>query len=154
MAVRRKPGTRSEYIGFYPMQTRWNDNDTYGHVNNAVAYSLFDTAVNGWLIQRGLLNTRDDDTYGIVAETGCRYHAEMMFPDQITAGLRIAHIGTSSVRYEVGLFRNDEDAAACEGFFVHVYVSRQDHRPVPIADNHRATFEELKPKPTVNADEG
>ncbi|MCY4152752.1 MAG: thioesterase family protein [Aestuariivita sp.] len=143
MATRAKPGTRSDYADFYPLQTRWIDNDTYGHVNNAVAYSLFDTAVNGWLLDRGLFNPRTSEEYGIVAETGCRYFAEMTFPDRITAGLRISHVGNSSVRYEVALFRNEDEAAACEGFFVHVYVRRKDHKPVSIASAHRAAFERL-----------
>ena len=143
MAKRATPGTRADYVDFYPLQTRWADNDVYGHLNNTVAYSLFDTAVNGWLIDRGLLNLRSSNEYGVVVETGCRYFAEMTFPDRITAGLRIAHLGNSSVRYEIGLFRNDDDMAACEGFFVHVYVRRSDHKPTLIKQAHRAVFERL-----------
>jgi len=143
MAKRAQPGTRADYIDFYLLQTRWMDNDIYGHVNNVVAYSLFDTAVNGWLIDHGLLNPRTSDEYGVVAETGCRYFAEMTFPDRITAGLRIAHLGNSSVCYEVALFRNDDETAACEGFFVHVYVTRGDHKPVPIKRAHREAFQRL-----------
>lgn len=135
--------TRSDYADFYPLQTRWNDNDIYGHMNNVVHYSLFDTAVNGWLIERGLLDPRTSDTFGLVVETGCKYHSEMGFPDKVTAGLRVARLGSSSVKYEVALFRNDEESATAEGFFVHVYVNRETRRPSKIEDNRRAAFQSL-----------
>ena len=135
--------TRADYATFRPLQTRWMDNDMYGHMNNVVHYSLFDTAVNGWLIDQGLLDPMTSDSYGLVVETGCKYYAEMQFPDLVHAGLRIAKIGSSSVRFEVGLFRNDEDQAAAEGFFVHVYVGRASHRPAAIAGARRAAFETL-----------
>lgn len=134
---------RTDYAAFRPLQTRWMDNDIYGHMNNVVHYALFDTAVNGWLIDNGLLTPRQDESYGIVAETGCRYFAEMRFPDTVHAGLRIAHIGRSSVRFELGLFRNEEPRAAAAGFFVHVYVSRSTHRPTQITPERRAAFETL-----------
>ena len=143
MKLRAPPGTRADYVDFYPLQTRWMDNDAYGHVNNVVAYSLFDTAVNGWLIERGLLDPGSSEEYGVVAESGCRYFAEMSFPDRITAGLRISHLGNSSVRYEVALFRNDDDTAACEGFYVHVYVRRADHKPARIGAVRRAALAHL-----------
>ncbi|MEC9103231.1 MAG: thioesterase family protein, partial [Pseudomonadota bacterium] len=117
--------------------------DAYGHMNNVVHYSLFDTAVNGWLIEQGLLDPLTSDSYGLVVETGCKYYAEMQFPDVVHAGLRVARIGGSSVRFEIGLFRNDEDEAAAEGFFVHVYVGRDTHRPAPIEGARRAAFEGL-----------
>lgn len=140
----KKPITaRADYVDFYPLQTRWIDNDIYGHMNNVVHYSLFDTAVNGWLIERGLLDPRKSETYGLVVETGCKYHAEMGFPDKVTAGLRVAKLGGSSIRYEVALFRNDEDTAAAEGFFTHVYVNRATHRPSPIEEDRRAAFRSL-----------
>lgn len=135
--------TRADYAAYYPLQTRWNDNDIYGHMNNVVHYSLFDTAVNGWLIEHGLLDPHRSETYGVVVETGCRYHAEMGFPDRVTAGLRVARLGSSSIRYEVALFRNDEDKATAEGFFVHVYVNRDTHRPSQIEADRRAAFESL-----------
>jgi len=135
--------SRSDYPVFRVLTTRWMDNDVYGHMNNVVHYSLFDSAVNGWLIEQGLLDLQRSPTYGLVVETGCKYFAEMAFPDTIHAGLRISRIGSSSVRFEVGLFRNDEDLAAAEGFFVHVYVDRETHRPSPIEDNRRAAFEAL-----------
>jgi acyl-CoA thioester hydrolase len=133
MADRPGPSDRSAYRAFRTIATRWMDNDVYGHMNNVVHYSLFDTAVNGWLIEQGVLDFRAGKQVGIVAETGCRYFSEIAFPDVVTAGLRVGRLGTSSVRYEVGLFRNDCPTAAAEGFFVHVYVDRGTRRPVPIA---------------------
>lgn len=136
-------GRRGDYVEFYALQTRWNDNDIYGHMNNVVHYSLFDTAVNGWLIERGLLDPRRSATYGLVAETGCRYHAEMAFPSRVTAGLRVGRLGNSSVRLEIGLFADDNDLATAEGFFQHVYVDRTTHRPVPIDDERRTALSRL-----------
>lgn len=135
---------RGDFADFYPLQTRWNDNDTYGHMNNVVHYALFDTAVNGWLIERGLLDPLTSPVFGLVVETGCRYFGEMQFPDRVTAGLRVAKLGRSSVRIELGLFRNYDDVASAEGFFVHVYVSRDDHRPAQIPDATRAALERLQ----------
>jgi acyl-CoA thioester hydrolase len=135
--------TRSDYWDLYQLQTRWMDNDTYGHLNNVLHYSLFDTAVNEWLIERGLLDPRSSDTYGRVVETGCKYYAEMGFPDRVTAGLRVAKLGNSSVRYELALFRNDENAASAEGFFIYVYVNRTTHRPSPIEEHRRAAFQPM-----------
>ncbi|EAB6717963.1 acyl-CoA thioesterase [Salmonella enterica subsp. enterica] len=116
------------------------DNDPYGHMNNVVHYSLVDTAVNSWLIEKGLLDIHGGQRIGLAVETGCRYYAEMAFPDIITAGIRIARLGSSSVRYEVGLFRNDEDLAAAEGFFVHVYVDRQTRRPIAMDETMRSVL--------------
>lgn len=138
-----EPTTRSDYKAFTTIATRWADNDAYGHMNNVVHYSLFDTAVNRWLIENGLLNIHGGERIGLVVETGCRYFAEMAFPDVITAGIRIGKLGNSSVRYEVGLFRNDEDRAAAEGFFVHVYVDRTTRRPQPLDAATRAKFQAL-----------
>lgn len=143
MGNRKPPSTRAGYKAFRTLQTRWHDNDVYGHMNNVVHYTLFDTAVNGWLVENGLLDPLTSPTYGIVVETGCRYFAEMGFPDRVTAGLRTAALGNSSVRFEIGLFRNDEETASAEGFFVHVYVNREDHRPVAINDERRAAFTAL-----------
>jgi len=134
---------RSDFVDFRPMQTRWMDNDIYGHMNNVVHYSLFDTAVNSWLMEEGLLDPVRSESFGLVVETSCKYYAEMQFPDVVHAGLRIAKIGSTSVRFEIGLFRNDDTEAAAEGFFVHVYVSRDTHRPVPIDGKRRAAFETL-----------
>lgn len=143
MPERPEPPPRTAYRAFRAIQTRWMDNDIYGHMNNVVHYSLFDTAVNGWLIEKGALDIREGGRIGLVVETGCRYFAEITFPDVVTAGLRVARIGTSSVRYEVGLFRNEEPQAAAEGFFVHVYVDRATRRPQPIEPVLRAALEEI-----------
>lgn len=141
MGDRKAPSARSDYRVFRTVTTRWLDNDIYGHMNNVVHYSLFDTAVNGWLIENGMLDIRSGEQIGFVVETGCRYFAQMAFPDVVTAGIRIAHLGTSSARYEIGLFRNDDELAAAEGFFAHVYVNRETHRPEPINARLRALLE-------------
>lgn len=140
---RAKPTTRSDYVAFRAIPTRWMDNDIYGHMNNVVHYSFFDTAVNGWLIENGMLDPRGGETIGLVVETGCRYLGEMMFPDIITAGIKVTRIGTSSVRYEVGLFRNDEDGASAEGFFIHVYVDAQTRRPAPLDVQRRRILQQI-----------
>lgn len=141
--ARTGPSTRADYRAFRTIQTRWMDNDIYGHMNNVVHYSLFDTAVNGWLIEAGLLDLKAGTEVGLVVETGCRYHAEMMFPDVISAGIRVARIGSSSVRYEVGLFRNEEETASAEGFFIHVYVDRETRRPKALGEAMRARLETI-----------
>ncbi|RUM96640.1 acyl-CoA thioesterase [Pseudaminobacter arsenicus] len=137
MSERPAPSTRDAYRAFRTIATRWLDNDIYGHMNNTVHYTLFDTTVNGWLIDNGLLDIGGGARIGLVVETGCRYFAEMGYPDLITCGLKVAKLGTSSVRYEIGLFRNDAHTAAAEGFFVHVYVDRKTRRPTPIDDRLR-----------------
>ena len=141
--TRTAPSTRADYRDFHTITTRWADNDAYGHMNNVVHYALFDTAVNAWLIERGVLDIRNGDQVGLVVETGCRYFAEMAFPDTVHAGLRVAKLGTSSVRYEIGLFRNDEDAASAEGFFVHVYVDARTRTPKPLNTALRAALETI-----------
>ena len=143
MAARPVPSERSAYRAFRTITTRWMDNDIYGHMNNVVHYSLFDTAVNGWLIEQKVLDIHGGDQIGLVVETGCRYFGELAFPDVVTAGIRVAQIGSSSVRYEVGLFRNDEEVAAAEGFFIHVYVDRQTRRPKPLNAALRAALEAI-----------
>jgi acyl-CoA thioester hydrolase len=130
----KERATRGAYRAFRLLGTRWADNDVYGHMNNVVHYALFDTAVNGWMAEGGFLDLRGGAEVGLVVETGCRYFAEMGFPDTVAAGLRVAHLGRSSLRWEIGLFRNDEDHAAAEGFFVHVWVDRATRRPVPVPD--------------------
>jgi acyl-CoA thioester hydrolase len=142
---RAPPELRNAYPHFTEITTRWMDNDVYGHVNNVVYYSYFDTAVNEHLIRCGYLDTTETPIVGLVAETGCRYFSSISFPDRVAAGIRVARLGTSSVRYEIGLFRNDEDAASAQGHFVHVYVDRATNRPAPIPDKLRAIFEGLKP---------
>jgi len=141
---RPAPTNRSDYRYFVPIATRWMDNDVYGHVNNVIYYSWFDTAVNGFLMQRGLLDIAASTVVGVVAETGCRYLAQISFPDPVTVGLRVATLGRSSVRYEIGIFRGDAQAASAEGHFVHVYVDRASMRPVPIPDHVRAEMQRLQ----------
>jgi acyl-CoA thioester hydrolase len=143
VSERPTPSPRAAYRAFRTIHTRWMDNDPYGHMNNVVHYSLFDTAVNGWLIEKGALDIHDGGQIGLVVETGCRYFAEMAFPDIVTAGLRVARLGSSSVRYEVGLFRNDDREAAAEGFFVHVYVDRGTRKPKQLNTALRAALKEI-----------
>jgi acyl-CoA thioester hydrolase len=135
--------TRDRYPHLTVIDTRWMDNDAYGHVNNVVYYSLFDTAVNRWLIERGLLDITASAAIGLVVETGCRYFRPLTFPDRVTAGLRVAHLGTSSVRYEIALFRNDDSEPAAAGHFVHVYTDRATRRPTPIPDPVRRALATL-----------
>jgi acyl-CoA thioester hydrolase len=131
---RKAFGRRADYRHFLPIVTRWMDNDLYGHINNTVYYSFFDTVVNRYLIEGGFLDLAGGEVIGLVVETGCRYAKPVAFPDMVTAALRVAHIGSSSVRYEVALFRGDEDDAAAEGHFIHVYVERASRRPTPLPE--------------------
>jgi acyl-CoA thioester hydrolase len=140
--MKTPPSRRPEYKVFRTITTRWMDNDVYGHLNNVVHYSLFDTAVSGWLLEQGLIEPHRGEQIGLVVETGCRYFAELSFPDIVTAGIRVAKLGTSSVRYEIGLFRNDEETAAAEGFFVHVYVDRAARRPQPLHARLKQTLQD------------
>ncbi|MEO8022504.1 thioesterase family protein [Polaromonas sp.] len=140
---------RSAYRIFRPIGTRWSDNDVYGHVNNVVYYSWFDTAVNGYLIESGAIDIHAGNVIGLVIETQCNYFSPLSFPDPVLAGIRVAHVGSSSVRYEVGLFsgRDDESAAqrtAAKGHFIHVYVDRQTRRPVPLPTRLLTLLETLK----------
>lgn len=130
--TRAKPISRQDFKTFQPLQTRWADNDAYGHMNNVVHYALFDTAINRWLIEKGLLDIPDGDLVGLVVETGCQYFSEMAFPDPVTAGIAVDKLGTSSVTYAIALFRGDEEAAAAQGHFTHVYVDRRTRRPKPL----------------------
>ncbi len=128
--TRPAPEPRSAYPVFWTIPTRWEDNDTYGHVNNVVYYSWFDTAVNAHLIEQGALDIHHGDTIGLVIETQCNYFAPLAFPQVIEAGIRVAKMGSSSVRYEIGLFAQGEDLCAARGHFVHVYVDKDNRRPV------------------------
>ncbi|PWE18241.1 thioesterase [Marinicauda salina] len=140
MSSREAPARRADFRAFEPIETRWADNDVYGHVNNVSFYAFFDTAVNRWLVDRGLLDIENGDPIGLVVETGCRYHASAAFPERLEAGLRVARLGTSSVRYEIAIFREGEEAAIAEGFFVHVYVDRETRRPKPLPDKWRTVL--------------
>lgn len=141
-----KDETRAAYRHFLVIPTRWMDNDVYGHVNNVVYYSYFDTVVNKWLIDSGLLDYLRSETIGLVVETSCSYFRPVAFPDVIAAGLRVAHLGRSSIRYEVGLFRNDESSVAAAGHFIHVYVDRASNRPVAIGEAMRGALQALMVK--------
>ena len=140
--ARPSPLGRDEFALFRSLQTRWADNDMYGHMNNVVHYALFDTAINGWLIEQEFLDPMASDIVGLVVETGCSYFAEMGFPDRVTAGIRIGHIGNSSVRYEIALFRNDEETAAAQGHFVHVYVEKDSRKPTVLPKLMRLALED------------
>ena len=135
--------TRADYRHLSEIPTRWADNDVYGHVNNATYYSYFDTAVNRLLIERGLLDLERSGVIGIVVETLCRFHRALAFPDVVEAGLRIARVGTSSVRWEIALFRRGDEHPAAAGHFVHVYVDRATRRPVPVPAAVRAALAPL-----------
>jgi acyl-CoA thioester hydrolase len=126
------PEPRSAYKAFRTIGTRWMDNDVYGHVNNVVYYSWFDTAVNGYLIDHGVLDIHHGETIGLVIETQCNYFAPLAFPQTIEAGIRVARLGSSSVRYEVGLFAQGEPLTAAKGHFIHVYVDKLSRRPIPL----------------------
>ncbi len=143
-ASRPRPPARSAYKAFRSIGTRWEDNDVYGHVNNVVYYSWFDTAVNAYLIEHGALDIHQGQTIGLVIETQCNYFAPLAFPQTVEAGLRVAHAGTSSVRYEVGIFAAGQDLAAACGHFVHVYVDQATRRPVPLPDSLKNTLETLR----------
>ena len=140
---RLPPTLRADYGVSYTITTRWMDNDAYGHANNVVYYSWFDTAVNRFLIEAGVLDIARSPAIGLVAETGCRYHSSLGYPDAVTIGLRVARLGTSSVRYELAAFRNDAPQASADGHFVHVYVDRATQRPVPIPSDARAAMQRL-----------
>lgn len=134
---------RSAFPHFLAIQTRWMDNDVYGHVNNVVYYSYFDTAVNQFLIERGVLDIHKGEVVGFVVDSGCSYFSPIAFPDTVHAGIRVSKLGNSSVRYEIALYRNDNALPAATGHFVHVYVERSSNRSVPIPARMRAVLETL-----------
>lgn len=135
---------RADYRHFHALDTRWMDNDVYGHVNNVTYYSYFDTAVNAYLIDQGVLDIHAGDVIGLVVETGCRFFASVAFPDRLEVGIRVAHLGNSSVRYELGIFKAGAETAAAGGHFVHVYVDRDNRRPTALPAPLRAVLEGLK----------
>lgn len=135
--VKNKPSTRDEYIVFSTITTRWFDNDVYGHMNNTIHYQLFDTAVHEYLLKQGILNSKSGSTVFLVVETGCKYFSELAFPDVISAGIKVRKLGSSSVTYDIGLFRGDADQVSAQGHFVHVNVDRVTRRPVNINDENR-----------------
>jgi acyl-CoA thioester hydrolase len=135
--------TRADLRHYTTIQTRWQDNDVFGHVNNVVYYAWFDTAVNGWLIDRGLLDPAASSIIGLVVETGCSYAESVAFPEPVSIGIAIDRLGSSSVRYRIGVFREHGDLAIAQGHFTHVYVDRASQRPVPIPDAIRAAMARL-----------
>ncbi len=138
--------TRADFPHVLSIQTRWNDNDVYGHVNNVVYYAYFDTVINRWLIGEGGLDPGTSDSIGLCVESQCRYLAPAAYPDELVAGLRVTKIGRSSVRYEVGIFRaqtGGSDVLLALGYFVHVFVDRAERRPTPIPERIRAALERL-----------
>ncbi|MBA5637393.1 acyl-CoA thioesterase [Duganella sp. LX20W] len=134
---------REQFRHFMTIPTRWIDNDQYGHVNNVVYYSYFDTAVNQFLIEQGVLDIHNDQLVGYVVDSACAYFSQLSFPDLLHVGLRVSKLGNSSVRYEIGIYRNDEPVPAAAGHFVHVYVDRSTNKPVTIPDNVRAVLAKL-----------
>lgn len=138
-----QPHQRADYRHFHAIQTRWMDNDVYGHVNNVIYYSWFDTAVNHYLVATGALDIEHSPVIGLVIETRCNYFASIAFPDQVEVGVRVAHVGRSSVRYEIGIFKQGEDRAAAQGHFVHVYVDRGTRRPVEVPGVMRTALERI-----------
>ncbi|SAL00594.1 thioesterase family protein [Caballeronia pedi] len=126
------PTRRADYAHFLAISTRWSDNDVYGHINNVVYYSYFDTVVNEYLLRAGVLDFSEGETIGLVVETRCNFFAPVVFPEPVEAGLRVEKLGNTSVRYEVAIFTQGSDVAAAQGHFVHVYVDRVTRRPVPL----------------------
>lgn len=135
--------SRSAFRLFRPVMTRWLDNDAYGHVNNVHYYAYFDSAVNAWLVEEGLLDIGASPVIGLVVESGCTYFESVAFPDRLEAGIAVAHLGRSSVRYRIGIFKEGAPLAAAQGHFVHVYVERTTQRPVDIPDRTRAALTTL-----------
>lgn len=135
--------TRDGYRHFRPITTRWSDNDIYGHVNNVVYYSWFDSAVNAYMIEQGGLDIHGGDIVGFVVESSCTYNSPLAYPDPVEAGLRVGRLGRSSVRHEVGIFRTGAEEAAASGYFIHVFVDRRTNRPVEIPADIRAALEKL-----------
>ncbi len=141
---RPQPQPREAYAHFSTITTRWMDNDVYGHVNNVTYYSYFDTAVNRYLIEAGVLDIHEGEVIGLVIETHCNYFAPLAFPRNVEAGIRVAHVGKSSVRYEIGLFEQGEEMSAACGHFVHVYVDRQERRPTNLPETFLQALSKLQ----------
>jgi acyl-CoA thioester hydrolase len=140
---RDQPSRRADYRAFYEVPSRWLDNDIYGHVNNVNYYSYFDTAIAHCLMGEGGLAPWTDHVIGFCVESGCRFRRGLRFPDRIMAGLKVTRLGRSSVRYEIGILGNDDDAAAADGYFAHVFVERASERPAPIPAPIRAALARL-----------
>jgi acyl-CoA thioester hydrolase len=135
---------RGAYRVWREIGTRWADNDAYGHINNTIHYAWFDTVVNGWLIEAGLLDIDAGDPIGLVVETGCRYAAPLTYPEPVEIGLAVERLGTSSVTYRLGIFAKGSDRAAAEGHFTHVYVDRESRRPAALPAGWRARLDAIR----------
>jgi len=135
---------RADYRVFYPITTRWSDNDIYGHVNNVIYYSYFDTAANRYLIEEGGLDINDGGIVGYVVNSGCEYHAPITYPEVVEAGLRVDRLGNSSVQYGIAIFKQGEEQAAAHGHFVHVFLERAQNTSVPIPVNLRTALQRLQ----------
>jgi acyl-CoA thioester hydrolase len=138
------PPSRAVFARFVPLATRWSDNDAYGHLNNVVYYALFDSAVNAILIEAGLLDPPTSPIIGLVVESNCRFHASLTYPELAEVGVAVEHLGRSSVRYHLAVFRAGSPSAAAAGRYTHVYVDRATNRPAPIPEGHRQLMEKLK----------
>ena len=144
--VKLSPSSRGDYFAFSTIPTRWFDNDVYGHMNNTVYYELFDTAVNGYLIEQNVLDFRHGSNVFLVVETGCRYFSELAYPDIIHAGIKVSNLGASSVTYQIGLFKENNLHPAAEGHFVHVNVDKKSRRPINIDADLRNCLSSLMTK--------
>ena len=143
MSERGRSG-RGDFKVWRRHSTRWRDNDAYGHVNNVVYYEWFDSAVNAWLVEQGLLDIAHGDPIALVVETRCTYAGSLAFPADVEVGLAVEHLGTSSMRYRIGIFEAGEDEAAAEGHFIHVLVDRSTRRPVPLPERWRSALESIR----------
>lgn len=140
--TRPAPGLRADYEVFLPIATRWMDNDVFGHLNNVVYYSLFDTAVTRSLVGKGILAWQGSDHFLVVAESGCRFFSELAFPEVVDVGIRMMRVSNRSIRHEIGVFRAGTDPASAEGFMAHVCVDALTRRPAPIPDTWRAALQQ------------
>ena len=147
MSERDAASSRDEYAYFSTIKTRWMDNDVYGHVNNVVYYSFFDTVIAEFLYHQGGFRFATSKVIGLAVESGCRYRRPLAFPEEVHAGLRVAHLGRSSVRYEVGIFADDGASSCADGYFVHVFVERETSRPTPIPDPIRSALARIQRSP-------
>ena len=142
--MKQTPKQRADFLYFLPIQTRWSDNDIYGHVNNVTYYSYFDTIANTYLIEYGHLHIHQDEVVGFVVNSGCNYYAPVAFPDKLEGALRVNRLGVSSVEYGLAIFKEGEDVAVADGHFVHVFVNRHNNQSVPIPDMIRKALERIK----------
>ena len=147
--MKKNPSHISGYNYFCQLSTRWNDNDIYGHMNNIIYYALFDTAVNKWLIKNKLIDIKNGQNIGLIVQSGCNYFSSFEYPENINAGIRVTKIGKSSVRYEVGLFKEKEELSSADGFFIHVYVDRKTNKPIALDYNFKNTLDTIFVKTEV-----